>query len=157
MVKSGSHVKGFFRLQLGEDENGKQKVVGDSGWIENTITEHGFDDYIVGAVGNIANSSQISNMQIATQTDAMVSTQNSLSGEVNARKTTSNTLSGNGTLVCTAQWSSDDNTDGPVDIGAVGLYEHVTTGSLACGELFTTSTWATNQNLSATYELRFSE
>lgn len=154
---SKSSVKGFFRLQLGEEKDGKQIVVGDSGWVQNTITEHGFDDYIVGAVGGIAASSQISNMQIATQTDAMNTTQNSLSGEVNERKTTNNTLSGNGTLVCTASWSSDDNTDGPADIGAVGLYEHSSTGSLACGELFTTSTWATNQNLSATYELRFSE
>lgn len=149
------NVKGMFRIQIGEDENGKQKVVGDSGWRENTVCEDGFDNYIVGAVGAVAGSKQVSHMQIATQTAAVNSTQTTLLGETRIRKTSENTLVGAGTMQATAEWSSSDNT-ATCAIAAAGLYNVITAGSLCAGQTFDVSTWATNQNVSATYQLRFS-
>lgn len=149
-------VKGLFRLQIGEDKNGKTVVKGDSGWVKNTITESGFDDYIVGAIGGIAGSSQILGMALATQSTAVNSTQTSLNGETNGRKTPTNSLVGNGTLQCTASWSSTDN-GGACDIGSLALYHtSAAGGSMAAGQTFESSTWATNQNVSATYQLQFS-
>lgn len=154
-MKDGVKVHGFFRLQLGEDRNGKQMVVGDSGWMENTVTEDGFDNYIVGAIGSLAGSKYVNNMAIATQSTAVNSTQTSLVGETNGRKTTDNSLVGNGTLQCTASWSSTDN-GGAADIGTLGLYNTSSGGSMCAGQTFNSSNWATNQNVSATYQLQFS-
>ena len=37
MDKNSIKLKGFFRLQLTEDADGKTSIVGDSGWKENKI------------------------------------------------------------------------------------------------------------------------
>jgi hypothetical protein len=59
-----------------------------------------------------------------------------------------------GTLRMTASWSSTDNA-AAITIGSIGIYNHLTTGTLGSGQSFTTSQWASNQDLSATYEWRF--
>ena len=58
MAKSKMQVRGFFRLQLTEDRDGRLEVVGDTGWQPNTITTDGFNNYIAGAIGGASGSKQ---------------------------------------------------------------------------------------------------
>ena len=55
-MKSG----GFFRLNIVEEKNGKKKVVGDSGWVKNMITNLGAQHYIVERMASIAGSMVVS-------------------------------------------------------------------------------------------------
>lgn len=156
MAKSHLKIRGFARLQLGErDAKGKTKIVGDSGWIKNTICADGFQSYLVGSVGAIGGSKQISHMVLATQSTAVNSASTSLVGETRVRKAVSPSFIANGTLQLTGSWSSTDNT-AAITIGSIALYNHLTTGTMASGATFTTSQWASNQDLSATYQWRLS-
>ena len=145
-------VRGIGRVQLVDKETGK--IEGDSGWTNNVITESGFDDAIVGAIGGIANSSQVTHMQLGTQTDTAASTQTSLSGEFGSRKATSESLVGNGTLQATANWGTNEATQST--IGAVGLYGSSSGSSCLNVILVSTSNKTTNQQLNATVQWRFS-
>jgi hypothetical protein len=49
-TKDSVKVQGMFRVNI--TENGK--VVGDSGWRKNQITNLGFNQYLVGSLGNIS-------------------------------------------------------------------------------------------------------
>ena len=151
-ISSGIQVHGFYRLKMGDD-NGN--VIEDSGWIENTVTNDGLDNYIAGACGAAAGSKQFSHLVLATQTDAVNATQASLLGETRVRKAITPSVIATGTFQATASWSSNDNTS-QITIGAIGLHNHLSTGSMGAGQTFTQSAWATNQNISATYQVRFS-
>lgn len=164
--RSTEHVRGFarplvveavdykrigrFRIQIGE----KGKVVGDSGWIDNTITNHGRDAYIAAKVGSVTGSKTPTHLQIATQSTAVDATQTSLVGETRIRKTLDASTLATGTLRMTASWSSTDNV-AAVTIGSIGVYNTDTAGTLGSGQTYTTSQWNSNQDLSATYEWRF--
>lgn len=147
-------VRGFGRLQLVNVKTGK--IEGDSGWRQNAITESGFDDFIVGAIGGIANSSQVTHMALGTQTDAPASTQTSLSGEGAwaGREAVTNSLVGNGTLRATASWATNEATGS--NIGAVGLYGTSSGGSIGNALTVATSAKTTDQALNGTVEWRFS-
>ena len=147
-------VRGFYRLMLGEDKGHKVKIVGDTGWLENTVTNDGLDNYIAATVGKVAGSKQFEYMQLATQTDVVGATQAALVGETRVRKSVSPSVIATGTFQATALWSSTDNT-AQVTIGAIGLYNTSSGGSLGAGQTFTTSAWASNQNVSASYQIRF--
>jgi len=145
-------VRGYGRIQLVNAKTGK--IEGDSGWKQNAVTETGFDDAIVGAIGGIAASSQVTHMQLGTQTAAPSSTQTALSGEFGARQATTESLVGNGTLQATASWATNEATQST--IGAVGLYGS-SSGSSAFNALtVATSAKTTDQTLNATVQWRFS-
>jgi hypothetical protein len=151
-------VRGFARLQLWEkDRRGKYRLVGNSGWLRNTVTTDnggGLTAYIAATVGAVAGSKNPTHLVLATQTAAVNATQTSLLGETRVRKALTASTIATGTLRMTAQWSSSDNT-AAITIGAIGVYNHLTTGTMAAGAIYNTSQWASNQDLSATYELRF--
>jgi len=151
-MRESIKIKGFGRLQLVNVKTGK--IEADSGWGENTITESGFDDAIVGAIGGIAASSQLTHLQLGTQTDAAASTQSTLSGEFGARKAATCSLVGNGTLQATANWATNEGTEST--FGAIGAYGTSSGGS--CLNVLVTSTSAktTDQELNATVQWRFS-
>jgi hypothetical protein len=150
--KESISVKGFGRLQWVNVRTGK--IDRDTGWGENAITESGFDDAIVGAIGGIAASSQITHLQLGTQTDAAASTQTALSGEFGARKAATNSLVGAGTLQATANWATNEGTEST--FGAIGAYGS-SSGSSALNVLVTsTSAKTTDQELNATVQWRFS-
>ncbi len=156
MAKSAVKIRGFARMQIGErDPDGKVRIVGDSGWKKNTICADGFQNYIAGSVGAIAGSKQASHLVLATQSTAVNSASTSLVGETRVRKTAAPTFIAPGTLQLTAVWSSSDNT-AAITIGSIAIYNHLTTGSMLSGASYTTSQWASNQDLSATYQLRWS-
>lgn len=149
-------VKGFARLQLVNVKTGE--VDGDSGWCQNIITDDGFDNFIVGAMGGIAGSKQVTHLALGTQTNAPVSTQDTASGEGAwaVRKAPTITLVGDGTLQCTANWDTDEATQS--NIGAIAMHDTSTVNSAtaACIATFASSAKTTDQQVNATYQVRFS-
>jgi len=145
-------VKGFVRTQIVDIKTGK--VVGDSGFVENTVVNLGFQDYIVGALGAVAGSKQVTHMAIGTGTAPGV-TDTSLAGETGVRVTTTNTAVASKTLQCTAQFVGSDM-GSTCTIQNVALANTSASGSILAGTTYTTSQWASNQNVNATYQLRFS-
>lgn len=146
-------VRGFGRVQLVNAKTGK--IEGDSGWNRNIVTDSGFDDAIVGAIGGIAASSQVTHMHLGTQTDVPVSTQTTMSGEhPDARQVTDESLVGAGTLQATASWATNQATDST--IGAVGLYGSLSGSSILNVLTVATSNKTTDQTLNATVQWRFS-
>ncbi len=149
-------VRGFFIIALGHDDGtGKQIIDSKTDWIPNTVTNEGLNVYIAAAVGAVGGSKQFLSMQLGTQTNAINATQQSLSGETYARKSVSPSTIATGTYQATASWSSTDN-GASANIGAIGLYNTSSGGTLGAGQTFASSQWNTNQNLSITYQLRFS-
>lgn len=145
-------VRGFCRVQLMNVKTGK--IEGDSGWKRNTITESGFDDAIVGAIGGITNSSQVTHVQMGTQTAAVNSTQTSISGEFGSRKATDESLVGAGTLQATANFATNENTQST--IGAVGLYGSASGSSCLNVITVATSNKTTDQQANVTIQWQFS-
>ena len=151
---SAIHVRGFFRVKLGESAKGKKVVVGDSGWCENIVVNLGFQDYICNLMGNLAGSKQISYIGIGTGT-APDAADTSLNGETGTRKTTSNSVISSKTLQCTASWASSDHPGGTPSIQNLGLFNTSSGGTMCAGNTFAASAWNSNQAVSATYQLRF--
>ena len=152
MSKEMMRVKGFMRVQIVDKDSGK--IVGDSGWKKNTVVNLGFQDYIVGAVGNLGGSKQVSYMAIGTGA-APASTDTSLAGETGVRVTTSNSAISSKTLQTTAQFAGS-SMGGTCTIQNVALANVSSGGTILCGTTYATSQWASNQNVNATYQLRFS-
>ena len=149
-MKETLKVKGFARLQIMEGD----LMVGDSGWQRNTVVNLGFQDYIVGAIGAVAGSKQVSHMAIGTGTAPGV-TDDSLDGETGVRVTTSNSAVSSKTLQATAQFAGADMGT-TCTIQNVALANTSAGGTILAGTTYATSQWASNQNVNATYQLRFS-
>jgi hypothetical protein len=154
-------VEGFFRLNLVEDRGGDKVVVGDSGWCKNTVVNLGFSHYLVDLLGQGANSKQISRMMLGTGT-APGATDTSLHGELNTatytRTTVTFTNTSSKTARFTATWASaNSHITAQVTLQNIGIINATTSaGTLMAGNTYTTSAWATNQDVNATYEIRFS-
>lgn len=154
-VSSTIRIRGFCRLQIGETQpDGSKKIVGDSGWFQNTFVNDGRNNYIAGKIGSVAGSKTPTVFQIATQSTAVDATQTSLLGETNIRPTLAAVTVATGTLRMTASWSSTDNT-AAITIGSIAVYNTTSAGTMGSGQTFATSQWNSNQDLSATYEWRF--
>ena len=156
-VHSVVHIRGFARIQMGErDAHGHLRIVGDSGWTKNTVTNDGRNSYIAAQVGNVSGSKLVSHLQLATQSTAVDATSTALVGETRVRKALTASTLATGTLRMTASWSSTDNA-AAITIGSIAVYNTSTAGAgtMGSGQSFTTSQWASNQDLSATYEWRF--
>lgn len=151
----GLKVKGFFRLNIMEGD----KVVGDSGWVANQITNAGYSNFILGPMAGDAASSLISVAALGTGT-APASNATALPGEVaqvsNGRFTLVKTITGTKSLQFTGSLASNIWTT-TAAIANVGLFatSGMTVGTIACGQTFATSTLATNQSVNLTYSITF--
>jgi hypothetical protein len=144
-------VRGFLRGQLVEHETGK--VMGDTGWIQNKMTNAGLTNLgllLAGAAG----SSKVSYACMGTQTAAVDMTQTSVLGTINSFRALDLTTSGTMTVTCTAAFSSASLTASAV-VGAAGLYNTNSGGTMYACQTFTPSTWASNQDFNLTYQIRF--
>lgn len=154
---SAVKVRGFFRLHLKEGG----QIVGDSGWCENTVVNLGFSHYLTDLLGQGANSKQISRMMLGTGT-APGATDTSLAGELNTatytRTTVTFTNTSSKTARFTATWaSSSSHITASVALQNIGIINNTTSaGTLMAGNTYSTSAWNTNQDVNATYEIRFS-
>ena len=154
--KENINVKGFFRLHLVEDG----KIVGDSGWKPNQIVNLGFSGYLVDLLGQGASSKQISRMMLGTGT-VPASTDTSLNGELNTATYTRTTVTflntGSKTARFTATFGSTaSHITAAVTLQNIGIINNTTSaGTMMAGNTYATSQWNTNQDVNATYEIRF--
>ena len=159
-MEDGVKVKGTFRIVLTEDGF----KVGDSGWVTNTVTNRGFEEYITGLMVSDANSNRVTHAALGTGAVAINATQTLLTSELThaagARAAiTAATSSTSSRARYTATFASSDNfITAQVTIGEVGLFQTSTTNAatLGFGNTFTTSALATNQNVNLTYDIDFS-
>ena len=154
---SKSGVKGFFRLNILEHKNGKPEIVGDSGWVQNTITESGYKNFIIGPMVG-ANSSVIATAALGTSTASISSTATALVGELSTGRFA---LVAALTGTKSAQFTGSLNSGvigNSSQIANVGLFANSTAsaGSIAAGNTYTASTLLTNQTVSLTYSITFS-
>ena len=154
--QEGLKVKGFYRVQLTEEG----KVIGDSGWKQNQVTNLGFNQYLVMSLGSIAGSKYVSHVALGTG-GAPAAGDTALAGEGELSKraaVTAATSSGSKTVRFTATFNSTDSfVTATKSISNIGLFNTsaVTTGTAFAGNTYTSSSCATNQNVNVTYDIIF--
>lgn len=154
MHKEALALRGFYRLKLGEEKNGKTEIVGDSGWHENQVTNLGFQNYVCALIGGLAGSKQVGAVIIGTG-GAPATGDTALAGETK-RQSCGNATVASKTMRATAAIASGAHPGGTPDISNIALIETTASGgTIMCGNTYASSTWNSNQGLSATYELRF--
>ena len=152
--KEALTLRGFYRLKLGEEKNGKTQIVGDSGWHENQVTNLGFQNYVCALIGGLAGSKQVGAVVIGTG-GAPATGDTALAGETK-RQSCGNATVASKTMRATAAIASGDHPGGTPNISNIALIETTASGgTIMCGNTYASSTWNSNQGLSATYELRF--
>lgn len=155
----GIKIRGFYRVQITEDTEEGPKVVGESGWNENLITNDGFNNFVAKLIGGISGSSQITHMALGTG-GAPIATDTTLAGEQSVRAAvTAATSSTSKAVQFAATFSSAASfVTATKNISNVGLFATSTAGggTLFAGNTYASSSVATNQNVNATYTLSFS-
>lgn len=154
--EEGVKAKGFFRLQVTE----AGKVVGDTGWQKNQVTNDGFNEYLCQTLAGMAGSKTVGYATIGTGT-APGAAHTSLNGEIeddsNLRVSVTPTTIASKTVqfAFTVTTNSDR---AAATIQNVGLFNvaAVTTGTLFAGNTYTTSAFANNQQINGSYQIRFS-
>jgi hypothetical protein len=152
-MESVKALRGFFRVQITEDD----EIKGDSGVVENQVTNLGFLNYLVNLIGAMAGSSQIGFVGLGTGT-APGAADTSLQGEVEVRASvTAATSSDSKTVRFTATFASENSfvTD-TQNIANIGLFALSEAGVLFAGNTFASSSCAVNQAVQVTYDLVFS-
>ena len=161
-IAEKSGVRGFFRIAISEDENGVTKVVGDSGYKENQITNQGKVNFLAQALGSISGSSYIGYAALGTST-APASNAVTLPGELSANANlrmavtpVTTTYSGSSGVQFAFTLASG-NTGATGTINNVGLFaiSNVTSGQIFAGNTYTTSALASNQAVQGTYIITF--
>lgn len=163
-VKDGIKIRGMFRLQIEDGPTGK--IVGDSGWQENLVTNLGFLN-VVNQLGTSLTGSKISHAALGTG-GAPNATDTTQSGEVSTNGSgsvvraalTAATSSTSKTLRNTATFSSANSfLTASANISNVGLWQTsgpiTSSGTLIQGNTYTSSACATNQNVNITYDVIF--
>jgi len=151
--KDNAIARGFFKIQITEDGKG---VVGDSGWCENQITNLGVQDYLVDwLVGDTDNGKSITHLALGSGS-APASNATSLEGEVVKRQAVTTSIVASRTAQFTGAFASADSfvTD-TQNISNIGLFNTSAGGTIFAGNTFASSSCATNQNVNATYQIRF--
>jgi len=153
-------VKGFFRLAITEEQDGKTVTVGDSGWLKNQVTNLGFDQYLCQTLGGMAGSKTVGYVALGTG-GAPAASDTTLAGEIMSstqRKTVSPSTIASKTVQFTAAFNSVDSfLTATANISNVGLFNSTqTAATLFAGNTYSSSAVATNQNVNVTYQIRFS-
>jgi len=154
-------IRGFARVAL--DQNGE--IVGDSGWVENQVTNAGFAYYLCALVGGTTSSRQLAAVALGTGT-VPASNATALPGEITStnnatavkRTTFTVSVSDSTKLRLTATFASGGSHNYQAEtIQNIGLFDVTSsTALLCCGVTYATSQWNTNQNVNVTYDLQFS-
>lgn len=156
-VNDGARVRGFFRVQINEDG----RVVGDSGWRENQVTNLGINQYLVNwLLGDTANGKSVTHMAIGTG-GAPASNDTTLAGQLTdgKRAAVSTSVVSSRTAQFTAAFNSADSfLTASANISNIGLFNTSATnaGTIFAGNTFSSSSVATNQSINATYQIRIS-
>lgn len=166
-ISDSGRIRGMFRVNITEDHDGNEVIVGDSGWHENLITNLGFLN-LVNQLGTSLTGSKISHAALGTG-GAPVGTDTTQAGEVSTNGSgsvvraavTAATSSTSKTLRNTATFSSANSfITASANISNIGLWQTsgptTASGTLMAGNTFASSAVATNQNVNATYDLIWS-
>lgn len=143
-------VKGFFRLQIVDKKT--RKIVGDSGWHQNVITNYGLNNCIVAAPIGAA-SVQAAGLMLGSGTNpASNATALPLSNtDYYAAFAYSSVIAS-----LTARMSqSFDGTRGAATLANIGVFA-ASSGTLIAGKTFASSAISTDQDVNCSYELRYS-
>ncbi len=152
-MKENTKLQGFFRVQITEGD----KIVSDSGWQENQVTNDGINQYLANwLVGDTANGKSVTHMALGTGSQP-ASNGTVLQGEVTKRAAVSTSIVDSRTAQFTAQFASADSFVGAggADIANIGLFNTSSGGTIFAGNTYTSSSCASNQNVNATYQIRF--
>lgn len=158
LMQEKTGIRGFYRVRIVEKtgKRGRPKFKGDSGWKENQITNLGFNQFLVSALGSISGSKYVSHVGLGTGTvpGAAATT---LDGEVGTRQAvTAATSSTSKALAMTATFAAGWHTSGSAhNIANIGLFNSVTSGTLFAGNTFASSSCASNQAVNITYNVTF--
>lgn len=154
MTEAGLKIYGFTRVQLTEDG----KVVGDSGWGKNQITNEGVRNYLVYLLGAAAGSSQIGYAALGSGTEpGAAATTLDLELAEAVRDAVTAASSGSTAVRFTGTFASGDNfVTATRDISNIGLFATDAAGTLFAGNTYASSSCAVNQNVNYTYDITFS-
>lgn len=150
---NGIVVRGFSRVQLTAPDD-PETTVGDSGWIQNQITNIGFLN-IVNQLGTDLTGTKLQYLALGTG-GAPASNATALAGEVEVRADLTGASSGSTALQMTATFASANSfvTD-TQNISNIGVYTSSDGSNLMSGNTYASSSCATNQNVNATYTWTF--
>ena len=152
-------LKGFARVQVAEDGT----IVGDSGWVQNLITDYGLDNCIgegiIGA-GTVVSAIALGTGSAPASDDGTAVLDGEVQGTDDANAKRQEHAGGvasdaNGvTIQFLASFSSDDR-DSSYDISNIGLYSNTSGTGLMAGTTYASSNIATNQDVYASYNWEF--
>lgn len=151
-------VRGMYRVRLTEDG----RIVGDSGWKKNQVTNLGKRYYLAELISAQVNSLQIARFVLGSGT-APASSDTSLHLEltyptytrttVTASILSSNVVEFRGTFASSS--SHITGAQAPV-LSNIGLISNTASaGTIFAGNTYTASTWNSNQDVNVSYRLTF--
>lgn len=152
-------LKGCFRLNIREDG----KVVGDSGWLTNLVTNDGIFKFFASSFAGSAGSLQVSHLSIGTggspASDATSLTGEAVEASLRAAVALAFTQRAASNGTATMQFaatlaSSDSFITAAVNISNIGLFNSIANGTMMAGNTYTSSALATNQNVEMSYQVR---
>ena len=146
-------LRGFYRVQLTAPGN-PDVIMGDSGWLQNQITNEG-RRVVVRLIGALAGSSQMSHAALGTGTQpgAADTTLNGELGE-NVRATVAAATNGSTSVQFTGTFSSSNSfVTATRNISNIGLFFTSSGGTIFAGNTYNSSACATNQNVNFTYTI----
>lgn len=148
----GISLKGFFRVQLVDNETGK--IEGDSGWVQNKITNYGMESCIVAyPMSGIADKSQASILILGSGT-APDATATRLDGSNSSQASSFAGVSVVGSLTARATQAFAGANGSMAAVANIGLMDALS-NKLIAGNTFSSSQMTTDQTINATYELQF--
>lgn len=142
-------IKGFTRLQLVNKKT--NKVEGDSGWLQNQVTNYGLNSCVVAApigagsvqaAGIMLGSGSVPASDATALPNSLTDYYSTFGAAVIASLTARMTQSFDGTL-------------GAVTLSNIGVFA-ASSGTLLAGNTYASSALATTQDVNVTYELRYS-
>ena len=159
MSHSNVKIEGFSRVRI---RNSDGTIAGDSGWCgPNQITNLGVAHYLCANLGKTTNSKQVGYASLgegsapAAANTALLS-ECSGTGGVPIRKAVSAASSGSTTEEFTVTFGSSDSfVTATESISNIGLWALSAVGTLFAGNAYTSSSCASNQDVQATYQIRF--
>ena len=161
--KESCAVRGFFRLNIVDPDG---TVAGDSGWVENQVTNLGYKLYLADNIGSSAGSKQIAYIALGTGT-APNATHTSLNGEIlnsdggasvtRKAATYSNIASTTAQFVATFASGATGHFSAQQNLSNIGLFENnIQADTLFAGTTYASSSCDTNQAVNVTYQIQFS-
>jgi hypothetical protein len=149
MSKDGVAIRGFMRGQLVDAKTGK--IVGDTGWGKNKLTNYGLTQLALGICAGTGVS--VGYAALGTQTASINMTATDISHENSFVAVTTST-SGTCTATFTCSFAGSANS-ATLTIGSFGLFKTNSAGSMLAARTYTSSQMTTAQNFNVTHQIQF--